>query len=77
MQRHSFFSGKAKHFTIKYQVLVGAKTGEILHIYGPEKGSTHDITMLKKSELSEFMQSEREKMFGDGAFGVVVQPLLK
>ncbi len=67
-QRGFFFSGKANHFTIKYQVLIGAQTGEILHIYGPLPGSTHDLTMLGKSGLSIFMGENNEKMFADKGY---------
>lgn len=69
------YSGKKKRFTLKYQLLVGATTGKIHHIYGPTKGKIHDSKLHFHSKVGQWMTENNEKCFGDlgyvGCTGVV------
>lgn len=62
------FSGKKNNFTLKYQILVGVLTGEILHVYGPELGSVHDSKIWKNSKIQEFLEQEDETVLGDKGY---------
>jgi hypothetical protein len=58
------FSGKKKAFTVKYQLLVGAVTGEIMHLYGPELGSVHDAIIFRNSGIPQFLSQHGEYCLG-------------
>ena len=62
------FSGKKHNFTVKYQLLVGSLTGEILHVYGPSAGAVHDATIWKNSKVEEFLQDHDEYVLGDKGY---------
>jgi hypothetical protein len=62
------FSGKKNNFTLKYQILVGVLTGEILHVHGPEHGSVHDTTIWKNSNVPAFLAQENETVLGDKGY---------
>jgi hypothetical protein len=64
----SSFSGKKHAFTVKYQVIIGARTGEILHIYGPEFGSVHDADIWRNSRIGNFLMAEDEFCLGDRGY---------
>ena len=63
--QYKSFSGKKKHYTLKYQVAVGANTGEIHHLYGPCLGKIHDSKIWKKSKLGNFLAGRNEYALGD------------
>ena len=46
-----FFSGKKKRHTLKSQVIVNQKTGEII-CTAHSQGKTHDFTLFKQSKIS-------------------------
>ncbi len=78
-QVRPYFSGKANHFTLKYQILVGTLTAQIVHIYGPERGSIHDMQLFRSSGLENLIDNE-ENVFADkGYIGstVSVTPMRK
>lgn len=62
------YSGKKKMFTVKYQVVVGALDGVIYDIYGPEYGSTHDVTIYLKSGFRTFLNNNHEYCLGDRGY---------
>jgi hypothetical protein len=62
------FSGKKKNFTVKYQLLVGALSGEILHIYGPELGSVHDAKIWENSGMGYWLLQNQEYCLGDKGY---------
>ncbi len=79
-QVRPFFSGKANHFTLKYQILVGTLTAQIVHIYGPERGSIHDMQLFRSSGLEDFFRENEEKVFADKGYigsAVSITPLRK
>jgi hypothetical protein len=43
------YSGKKKCHTLKYQLIVHTKNGNIIHFYGPMRGSMADISVLRTS----------------------------
>jgi len=69
------FSGKARTFTLKYQVMIGIATGTVYDIYGPCLGSVHDITMYIKSTLSDVISEAGVFILGDkgyiGAYNII------
>jgi hypothetical protein len=62
------FSGKKKHFTLKYQLAVGLRTGEILDVYGPCLGSVHDAKIWKESRLGDLLEDADEFILGDKGY---------
>ncbi len=64
----SSFSGKKHNFTLKYQLTVGSRTGEIVHIFGPIWGSQHDSTVWKDSGLGDFFFDMEEFCLGDRGY---------
>jgi DDE superfamily endonuclease len=67
-KERSTFSGKQKDFTLKYQTIVGAVTGEILGIHGPEKGPTADCKIYVKSGLANFLNNVNEFCLADKGY---------
>ena len=55
-------------YTIKYQLVVGAITGGILFVYGPELGSVHDATILKNSGFDVWLRKHGEYCLGDRGY---------
>ncbi len=49
-KQKKFYSGKKKNHTLKSQVVVNQKTGEIICTYF-DKGKDHDFKMFKESKL--------------------------
>jgi hypothetical protein len=62
------FSGKKKQFTWKYQTIVGACSGEILGIHGPEEGPVADAKIYEKSGLRKFLEDEDEYCLADKGY---------
>jgi len=46
-----YYSGKKKRHTIKYEIGIHLLTGRIVWIAGPIPGSTHDITLCRRSGI--------------------------
>lgn len=67
-QEKKKFSGKKKHFTLKYQTIVGAVTGEILGVHGPEDGPVGDAKIYVKSGLKDFLIEEDEHCLADKGY---------
>src|SRR5687768_2113448 len=63
----AFYSGKKKTHTIKYEVGVSLRTGELKWIFGGMPGSVHDIKVLRKSKLTEKLLAH-ELIVGDSAY---------
>jgi len=59
------YSGKSKSHSVKYQLIVQTNNGHIIHLYGPERGSMADISMLK---TSGFRLKEGYYLLGDKAY---------
>lgn len=66
--KKTHFSGKKKNFTLKYQTVVGAITGEILSIHGPEDGPTSDAKIYEISGLRKFLEEEDEFCLADKGY---------
>jgi hypothetical protein len=62
------FSGKKKHFTVKYQTVVGAITGYIHAVHGPERGPMADCRIYRFSGLEEFLIHEDEYILADKGY---------
>lgn len=62
------YSGKKKMFTLKYQVVVGAKSGTIYDVYGPIYGSVHDARILQQSGFDNFLWKSGEFCLGDRGY---------
>lgn len=69
------YSGKKKSFTIQYQVIVGAVTGEIYHVYGPIYGSVHDSTIYTASAIGTWLFQNHEYILGDRGYQGCLQVL--
>ncbi len=59
------FSGKKKNFTLKYQTVVGAVSGEILAIHGAEPGPKADSKIYVKSGFEEYLIEKNEFSLAD------------
>lgn len=68
LDHHGGYSGKKKAFTLKYQLIVGAITGTIHHVYGPEIGSVHDAEILSRSQMDNWFYKHNEYALGDRGY---------
>jgi hypothetical protein len=62
------YSGKAKMYSVKYQILVELETGKICHVFGPSLGSCHDITMYSNSGVGDWLREVGEYCLGDSGY---------
>jgi hypothetical protein len=62
------FSGKKGVHTLKYQLVVGAVTGEILALHGPETGPTADSKIYERSGLGQFLEDSGEFCLADKGY---------
>jgi hypothetical protein len=62
------FSGKKGYHTLKYQLIVGAVTGEILGIHGPEPGPTADAKIYELSGLGQYLEDNGEHCLADKGY---------
>ena len=69
------YSGKKKRFTVKYQVIVGATTGQIYHVSGPWYGSIHDAEIYSQSGIGQWLFSINERCLGDRGYQGCLQVL--
>ncbi len=53
IKRKEYYSGKKKRHTLKTQLFIKRKTGEILEVSPPAPGSIHDYTLFKMTKTGE------------------------
>ena len=53
--QRSCYSGHKRFHCLMYQT-VTTPDGRILHLYGPEVGRPHDLTLLRESRLQDLLQ---------------------
>jgi hypothetical protein len=68
LEKDKGYSGKKKLFTIKYQVVVGVRSGAILDVFGPVFGSVHDAKIYAKSGFDDFLWNNNEYCLGDRGY---------
>ena len=66
-EQRQFYSGKKKKHTVKFQVVVRPVGGRIMHVFGPEPGSIHDIRVFDRSGVADMMH-RREVILADSGY---------
>lgn len=64
----TFYSGKKKRYTVKYQVVTDIETGFPIHISGPFPGSVHDANMYEQSLIGYYLASRDYFVLGDKGY---------
>ena len=62
------YSGKAKCFTVKYQVTVCLVTKKPIHIFGPSFGKEGDTNQWVRSELADWLELNDLWVIGDKGY---------
>jgi hypothetical protein len=62
------FSKKKGQQTLKYQVVINANTSQVLHIFGPHKGSRHDSILFHDSMVPLWLSNNQILLLGDKAY---------
>lgn len=58
-KRKKCYSGKKKRHTLKTQIFVEGKTGQILEVSKPFPGSIHDYQIFKKTKIGEKLPRDK------------------
>jgi hypothetical protein len=64
----SFYSGKKKRYTVKYQVVTDIDSGIPIHVAGPYAGSVHDANMWQQSMFGEYLELRGLFVLGDKGY---------
>jgi hypothetical protein len=66
--QESAFSGKKMLYTLKYQAVIGISSCNLLDLYGPVVGSTHDVEVYHRSSISKWLETNNIKVLGDKGY---------
>lgn len=64
----SFYSGKKKRYTVKYQVVTDIESGVVIHVAGPYPGSMHDAKMYRDSLIGDYLAFRDYYVLGDKGY---------